>query len=167
MISSQTHTNNKMLATLRTLSFIRHLNGKVLLIRGAPTKRLWPNLLNGVGGHVEPGENVMEAAHREIREETHLDDIQELALRGLISIDTNTPLRGILLFVFAGSTSSIRITASDEGIPEWHDWRSLDDSQMLPDLPDILTRIESSTPGEIFYGKYVLDNTGNMIRLFS
>ncbi|MBP8252642.1 MAG: hypothetical protein KAX40_09770, partial [Herpetosiphon sp.] len=29
----------------------------VLLLRGAPTKRIWANRLNGVGGHVERDED--------------------------------------------------------------------------------------------------------------
>ena len=36
----------------RTLCFIIH-DDDVLLLRGAPTKRIWPNKYNGVGGHVE------------------------------------------------------------------------------------------------------------------
>ena len=37
---------------------------EVLLLKGAPTKRVWPNQYNGLGGHIERGESVLEAAQR-------------------------------------------------------------------------------------------------------
>ena len=38
---------------------------EVLLLRGAADKRLWANRYNGLGGHVEAGEDVLSAAKRE------------------------------------------------------------------------------------------------------
>ena len=35
--------------------------GDVLLLKGAPTKRIWANRYNGVGGHVEAGEELGDA----------------------------------------------------------------------------------------------------------
>lgn len=52
----------------RTLIFLVH-GEEILLIRGAPTKRLWANRYNGLGGHVEHGEDPLSAAKRELREE--------------------------------------------------------------------------------------------------
>ena len=47
----------------RVLIFLRSRNPQtgeeeVLLLKGAPTKRLWANHYNGLGGHVEAEEDV-------------------------------------------------------------------------------------------------------------
>ena len=61
-------------AVPRTLTFL--LRGdEVLLLRGAPGKGRWARRLNGIGGHVEPGESVLAGALREVREETGLDAV--------------------------------------------------------------------------------------------
>ena len=55
----------------RTLCFITY-GDEVLLLRGGPHKRLWAGRYNGVGGHIEAGEDVHAATLREIDEETGL-----------------------------------------------------------------------------------------------
>ena len=84
-------------AVPRTLSFITH-GDEMLLLRGAPTKRLWPNKYNGVGGHVEAGEDIYTSALREMKEETGLE-VTDARLRGVINIDVGQET-GIVVFVF-------------------------------------------------------------------
>jgi len=43
----------------RTLVFL-FCGDQVLLLRGAPTKRIWPDRYNGLGGHLERGESLLE-----------------------------------------------------------------------------------------------------------
>ena len=83
----------------RVLIFITHKDD-VLLLKGAPDKRLWPNLYNGVGGHVERQETPLDAVRREIREEVGLDDVDDLRLRGIVSISTSAEATGIMMFFF-------------------------------------------------------------------
>ena len=45
----------------RTLVFITR-DERVLLLRGAPTKRIWANKYNGIGGHIERDEDIYSAA---------------------------------------------------------------------------------------------------------
>ena len=91
----------------RVLCFVTS-GAEVLLLRGAPTKRLWAGKYNGLGGHVERGESVHAAAQREIREEAGLE-VSHLRLRGVITIDAG-PTAGIGLFVFTARARGRRRT---------------------------------------------------------
>ncbi|MCH7664271.1 MAG: NUDIX domain-containing protein, partial [Chloroflexi bacterium] len=62
--SHQGESNDRYQLIPRVLIFITR-GDEVLLLKGAPDKNLWANLYNGVGGHIERGEDVLSAARRE------------------------------------------------------------------------------------------------------
>lgn len=102
----------------RTLVFLTN-GDAVLLLKGAPTKRLWANRYNGLGGHVEPGETIAAGALREVWEEAGIaaDQIGNFALRALVNVEGEP--QGVLLCIFTGVTKTRAIGVSDEGVPEW------------------------------------------------
>lgn len=113
----------------------------VLLLKGAPTKRIWPNLYNGVGGHIEEGESVFEAAHREFKEETGLELLSPW-LAAVVTINTGTN-PGIGMHVFRGEVGNGDLVQSEEGSL---DWVPIDQIQSLPlveDLPILLPKVLS------------------------
>ena len=77
--SDQGITGDRYTLIPRVLIFLTR-GDSVLLIEGAATKRLWAGKYNGIGGHVEQGESALEAAKRELLEETGLQ--AELRLAG-------------------------------------------------------------------------------------
>jgi 8-oxo-dGTP diphosphatase len=124
----------------RVLIFLQR-PGETLLIRGAPSKRLWANRYNGVGGHIERGEDPLSAARRELLEETGLTS-DDLRLRGVITIDAG-PERGVGLYVYTGSPSSGSLKPSSEGELEWVASDRLADLPLVEDLPALLAHLEA------------------------
>ena len=104
---------NRYTVIPRTLIFVTR-GDKVLLLQGAPTKKIWANKYNGVGGHIERDEDVLTSARREVKEETGLD-VDQLRLCGVINIDTDHDSSGILLFVLVTESQSGDPIPSDEG----------------------------------------------------
>jgi 8-oxo-dGTP diphosphatase len=116
----------------RTLIFIFR-DDEVLLIKGASTKRLWANLYNGIGGHIEKGEDVISAARRELYEESGLK-IDDLRLCGTALVDAGKET-GIGIYVIKGDYSGGQIRESNEG---QLDWVRIDEISQIPIVEDLL-----------------------------
>ena len=144
----------------RTLCFIFH-GDEVLLLRGAPTKTLWANTYNGIGGHVEPGEDVAAAALREIREETGLQ-VHSLRLRGVVTIDVE-PHFGIGLYVFTAQTETRQVTPSGEGELRWFPKRALPREGLMEDLPTLLDRVQSADQADTPFCAHFSYGAGNRL----
>lgn len=148
----------------RTLCFV-FCEGDVLLLRGAPTKRLWANLYNGIGGHVERGEDIATAARREIREETGLE-VDSLALRGVVVIDTE-PDWGIGLYVFRAEARERAFSSSAEGDLAWFPTDALP-ANTPGDLPALLEKAASSSRSDPpFSAHYLFDSHDRLHISFS
>lgn len=134
MPASDQHTAGRYTVVPRTLVFIER-DAEVLLLRGGNHK-WFAGQYNGIGGHVEPEEDVMTAAAREVVEETGLTPGM-LTLVAVIHIVGDAP--GVLLFVFRGSAEGI-VRSSDEGVLEWVPVDKIDTYPLVPDLYWLLPR---------------------------
>jgi len=150
----------------RTLCFITHQD-EILLLKGAPDKRLWANLYNGVGGHVEPGEDFATAARREIGEETQLA-VPEIRLCGLITIEVE-PAHGIVIGVFRGEADAKMASPSAEGELVWFSQNSLPPAEeMVEDLPILLDRVLNARPATPpFCAHYHYDQQNQLVISFA
>lgn len=129
----------------RTLIFV--IRGQeVLLLKGASTKRLWADQYNGIGGHIERGEDAVSAARRELLEETGLS-AKNLSLCGTLLVDAS-PSVGIGIFIYRAEYSVGMIKESPEGSLEWLDADHLDGLSLVEDLTRILPRVLAWQPGD-------------------
>ncbi len=139
---------------------------EVLLLKGAPTKRLWANHYNGLGGHVEADEDVYSAALREVREESGLQ-MRELTLRGVVNIDTGSDEQGlrpgVMMFVFTGKAPSRVVTPSHEGELDWLPLHALAEHPLVDDLYVLIPR---ALHGPFFYGHYAPQADDSMAYTF-
>lgn len=118
-------------AELTTLGYVldpqRH---RVLLVhRSAREDDEQLGKYNGLGGKMEPGEHIIAAMKRELREEANIE-ATELTLRGTISWPGFNG-RDVFGFVFLISSFSGEIPASnEEGELAWHDIGTIMDLPM-------------------------------------
>lgn len=148
--SDQGFNPKRFQVIVRTLIFIFH-DDKILLLKGAPNKKIWPDKFNGIGGHLEMNEDVLSSAKRELKEETGLTNIN-LQLRGNIVID-NGDQTGIMLFVYRGEALSTKIVNSDEGQLMWVEMEELDKIDLVEDLKTLIPRVISNEQS-VFSGYY-------------
>lgn len=161
-----TRGGDRYLVIPRSLCFITH-GAEVLLLRGGPHKRLWAGRYNGVGGHIEAGEDVYSATLREIREETGLS-VHGLRLCGVAHVDAGAPNVGVLFFIFTAQAAGRAVTPSSEGALEWWPTDRLPTADLVEDLPILLPKVLAMPAGAPpFFAAYRYDDEDRLVISFA
>jgi 8-oxo-dGTP diphosphatase len=161
----QATNNNRYKLIPRTLIFLFDKEN-VLLLKGASNKSIWANKLNGIGGHIERGENVIQSAQRELFEETNIVN-QPLWICGNILINTNDLMTGILLFILKGLYTGSEFRNSEEGQLYWLNINKLPLEKLVEDLGDLLPKVYAHKISDpIFSGRYYYNEFDNLVITF-
>ena len=150
----------------RVLVFPFDAQGRVLLIKGAANKKIWAGVWNGPGGHLEVGETPLEAARRELKEETGLE-ASKWTLAAEVVIDTSR-VQGIVFWVFKAEQLAGDLVASEEGEPTWLSLEEALHFELVEDLYALLPIVaDFSETQEPIWGRYAYDSNDQLIMRFS
>lgn len=159
--SDQGLDQSRYVVVPRTLIFLFDAQNRVLLLKGAADKRLWAGLYNGIGGHIERGEDIVEAANRELFEETGLCDVY-LHYCAQVTVDVNLQT-GVAIFIFKGFCENAYLKGSSEGNLEWLYLDEIDRISTVEDLPILLPMIAAHQEADpIIIGKYTYGLSGEL-----
>jgi nucleoside triphosphatase len=109
--------------------------GKVLLVKS----HKWRGKYVMPGGHIELGESIREALHREIKEETGLEvhECQFLCFQEFIMDDSFWKERHFIFFDFACKTRSTEVVLNDEA--QAYEWVTVEEALEKP-MDDYMRR---------------------------
>lgn len=148
----------------RTLILIFN-EDNVLLLKGAASKKRWAGKYNGLGGHVERGEDIYSAAKRELLEESGINDIH-LSFCGMVVCDVEENL-GVSIFIYKGLVEDVILHPSDEGTLEWVPVMEIDTLNIVEDMRVIIPRVYAWSVGdEPFSATNTYDEKENLVTTF-
>ncbi len=146
----------------RVLAFIEH-DDAILFIKRLKKNAFAYQKLNGIGGHIEKGEDPLTAIRREVLEESGLL-IDDFTLHAIIFIDIESN-QGINVFVFSALYPGGDLQKSDEGDLLWVKKNEIHKRSVIKDIPMLLKMVdESKKDGQIKYLQYIYQEKELTIR---
>lgn len=167
MSKSDQHIDDqeRYLVVPRTLVFLFDDQDRVLLLKGSENKSRWAGLFNGIGGHVEKGEDITDAAYRELQEEAGISDV-DLYFCCQITIDVSEKV-GVMIFAFKAGYLNHKFTESSEGKLFWVHLDEIKSKPIVEDLPMLIPLIAAHKPtSPVIVGMYHFNKNGDLETLF-
>ncbi len=142
-----------------TLLFLRRDNQLLLAMK---KRRFGEGKWNGVGGKVDPGETVPDAAVRECQEEIKVTPTayEQVALLRFRQHEQTHPTMNNDCYVYIATEWDGEPTETEEMAPQWFDISELPFDNMWPDDPHWLPRVLA---GEKLEGTILFDESATKI----
>lgn len=131
---------------LTNMCMVTDDNGNVLMQNRL--KKDWPGLIFP-GGHVEPGESIVDSVIREVREETGIT-VHNPKLCGVKQFRYDAQTRYII-FLFKAAGFEGTLQSSDEGEAYWIPRADIPNEKCSPDFDLILKVFEDDNLSEFLY----------------
>jgi 8-oxo-dGTP diphosphatase len=144
--SDQGVNRDRYMVIPRVLIFVTRRDS-ILLLKLLPRNgkvTQWTGRYNGLGGHIERGEDSLFAARRELLEESGIQ--ADLHLCGIMIVDTGEEV-GIELHIFGGEYSSGELVSTPEGVPEWIPIKALEQTPLVEDAPVLIGKVMAMRRG--------------------
>ena len=151
-------SEHKHIVIPRVLCFV--FNKDSVLMLKASREKDWFGYYQPPGGHIEKGEDVFEAAEKEIFEETGIK-VKGTKLVGVIHVSGFFG-KEIMLFVTKSLTDKEELSSSHEGEAVWIRLDKLDEVNLLEDTKPMLEKILTMKKGEIFVGTSEFDGKNKL-----
>lgn len=133
----------------------------ILLIKRDKLKKTVPDKWTGLGGKIEHGERIDEAAKRETVEESGLTPI-DIDFRGTFTwVNEKTIIGTLYLFMVTDFTGSLA-TRNREGVLDWH---PIDSLASLKDIAihQLLFLPQIISDQELFYSGFAIFKNGALV----
>lgn len=137
----------KEVCVLTNMVMVYDDSGRVLVQRRNDPG--WPGCVFP-GGHVEPGESFVDAAVREVREETGLT-VENLQLCGVKQWTQKGGEYRYIVFLYKTNCFSGEVTSSDEGEAFWWPREELAQLELASGFEEMLPVFENDGVSEFFY----------------
>lgn len=145
----------------RTLCFV-YMGDEVLFIKAGDAKE-WAGTYNPVGGHIEKGESIIDAAEREIQEESGLK-VSKTKLKGVVHVSGFFG-KDVMMFVTESFSDTKKITESSEGSLVWKKLNEIDNLKLFEDMHPLIKALKSLKPDEMFYGVSEYDGKDKLLSI--
>ena len=153
------YTNYKTVLSVNVLIWC---NGKVLLLKRSETKKVDPGIYSGVGGKVEPHEDIYSALLRETEEETGIKELKSVRLYSITQHPyPPTDSEWVNFYFTAEIDEQISIENSNEGKFFWVNPNEVESLPMVTDLKIYIPML-AKNPKTFILGFFDHDNDGKL-----